>query len=1016
VQVKRLIRIAAHVVAASAALTLVLFPLSPAFGALAPHVPDGVASTDTCAMCHRAHTANTAVPYRTPDTTETTGTSLLLSSDPASGDVALCVSCHGIGQLGSNTDVETAFARSSVHSLVPSTAPYGPSPIECSSCHDAHGSDRAPGGAPWPVLLRSYSLDSTTPVFTGKAYCATCHTVASSVQFDERWSGLAVYMRTGHYSGIATPTTGTGIRCSRCHDPHGSNIAPLLVASIVPMSVVATVTVTADDRTFCMACHAVASASWVGTDTYATSSHALSSKTVTITAHWVPAGQRKVGECQVCHAPMGRSDGAGGTIPKLLDAKRRLLCDRCHFAGSGAVASTDTSSQARPVAGARTLVAVYTPGGGTAHGIVSLYGRAATGGGALSGPRQYAPANGTGPSAVGDVDGDGAAEAVVASATAPSLTIYQTDPLTGLNLQPAVYAIPAGVTVRAIAIAKVDTLLYPTQPEIVIVGDDGNLRLYDVFGASLLPVGDPVPVGAGPWGLAAGALDAAVPRADVVVTSRNDATLTIAKADGFGVLSSTSTSVGVAPVAPSIGRLWSDAPAGANQIAVCDASGSATTVYILDGTGAEFANYDVTAGGGIPTASAIGDVLWNAPDNSGKAELAVAFVNGSGDSKVVVVPQYLGSPGLILLEAVTLPTGIGYRAGTLLAGDVDGDGHAELVAGNGGTWSTGATAVAPSVWIWRSDGTGFPDPAEKLIGGGTELAGAAPSLALADLGPVFPSRHPIDEAAAAHVSTETAPFGRHVTCSDCHNSHEATQTAAVAPLVSGQMRGAWGVAVTYSGGVPAFGAPARATNGYEICFKCHSSYTALGGRPDDAAQFAPTNASLHSVSAASTSTVPADTFVTATPAWTSASILNCTDCHGDSSGGTDVQKREQLHESPSAPILKSPYLGADPVNPGLLCYGCHKYTVYESGADDAGSSSSLFQSSGGAKLHSIHVAAPSAGGHGLSCSACHVTHGSVTEPHLLRGDIGFTPDLVLPHAGTCSNACHTSPHTWSAAP
>jgi predicted CXXCH cytochrome family protein len=963
-------------------------------------------------MCHRAHTANTSVPYRTSDTTETTGTSLLLSSDSASGDVALCESCHGIGQLGSNSDVETAFARSSVHSLVPSSAPYGPSPIECSSCHDAHGFDRAPGGAPWPALLRSYSLESTTPVFTGEAYCATCHTVASSVQFDERWNGLSVYMQTGHYSGIATPTTGSGIRCSRCHDPHGSNIAPLLVASIVPTSVVTTITVSADDRTFCLACHTAVSASWVGTDTYATSSHALSAKTVTITAHWVPAGKQKVGECQVCHAPMGHSDGVGGAIPKLLDAKGRVLCDRCHFAGTDAVASTDTSSQARPVAGARTLVAVYAPTDGTAHGVVSLYGRAATGGGTLSGPRQFTPAAGTGPSAVGDVDGDHQTEAVVASATAPVLTIYQTDALTGLNLTPTVYAIPAGVAARAIAIAHVDTQLFDTRPEIVLVGADGKLHLYDVFGSSLLPVGNAIDVGAGPWGLAVGALYSAVPpavsRADVVVTSRSDATVTIAKTDALGSFTGTAFSVGVAPVAPSIGRLWSDEPAGANQIVVCDA-GASPSVYLLDGLGVELASYDVTAGDGVPTASAIGDVLWNAPDASGMAELAVAFAAGSGDSTVVVVPQNLSSPGLNVSGAVLRPTGIRYHTGTLLAGDVDGDNHAELVAGNGGTWSTGATAVAPSVWIWRSDGTGFLDPAEKLIGGGTELAGAAPSLVLADLGPIFPSRHPIDEGPGSHVSTETGSFAMHVTCSDCHNSHEATQTVPpLAPLVSGQMKGAWGVPTSYPGGVLTFGASTAATRGYEICFKCHSSsYTALGGRSDIAAQSAPGNASVHAISAAFASTVPASTFVTATPAWTSASILNCTDCHGDD--GRSGAQASGLHESASAPILIAPYLGVDPTSPDSLCYRCHKYAVYESGAVDSATGMSWFQetSPNVVKLHSFHV-----DGHGLSCSSCHVSHGSVTEPHLLRDDIGFTSTGA--HAGFCNNACHTASHAWPA--
>ena len=400
------------------------------------------ATSDACAICHRAHGATGSVPYRMPGSTDTTGSSLIVSSEASGTDVPLCYSCHGIGQLGSAADVQSSFESSSVHVLAPAVSTYGTRPKLCSSCHDSHGSARTASGTPYPALLRSF--EGTAVVMTGEEYCAACHTARA----DERWDGLAVYRKTGHYTGMPLPAKGTGIRCSICHAAHGSKIAPLLVESIVPTSVPATTTVTADDRTFCIACHTAALASWPGTVTsaYAASAHGVSATEVPITARWVPAGTRRVGECQVCHAAMGSSDGTGGALPKLLDARGRALCDRCHEPGGSA--STDTSTQAYPSAEAAApeLIAVYQPAVETSwSGRVSIYGRATTGAAprALIGPREYRYRRRTGPSAVGDIDDDGDAEVVVADKGAPLVTVFSRDPLTGLGSHPATAQVPA---------------------------------------------------------------------------------------------------------------------------------------------------------------------------------------------------------------------------------------------------------------------------------------------------------------------------------------------------------------------------------------------------------------------------------------------------------------------------------------------------------------------------------------------------------------------------------------------
>lgn len=1002
----RAIYVKAFAAGGSFAAVLLFGALVPAFAVTTPpHVvlDSKQGSTDACAICHRAHTADATVPYRTPDATETTGTSLLIASDPAAGDVSLCFSCHGVALLGSNTDVQSRFLLPSAHSLAPASAAYGPTPLYCSTCHDSHGTARVASDTPFPALLRSF--EGTAPVYTGEQYCATCHTV----QQGERWNGLAVYRQTGHFTGIPDPVSGTGIRCSICHDPHGSAVAPLLVASLIPTSVPATFTVTADDRTFCGACHGLASASWEGTATYASSSHASSNATVPISARWVPGAGRKVGECQVCHAPMGRSDGSGGALPKLLDASGRALCDRCH--APGGVASTDTSSEAYPadVANKGELAVVYSPDSRTAWaGRASLYGRTSDGPDRLIGPREYAIANGAGAAAAGDVDADGLNELVVASPGSSVLTLIDPDPLTGLSTTPVTVAIPGGNVASRIVVANVIGTLMLDRAEIVVLTAAGTVKIYDYNGSTLTELASSNASGAGPWDMAVGdVVGSALP--DVAITGRDGGTLRIMSDSGLGGALTTSAGIGGAPVAPAIGELYAGV-AGQHEIAVLDALSTSATIRLFDASTATLASYALSAGDGRPVASAVGDVLWNAP-SPGSSDLAVSFVNASGDSTVIVIPQVASGAGLDIPAASASAVGAGANTASLLVRDIDGDGRAELVAGSGGTWARDAGAVAPFARVLRaaSSGLALSGISQTYPAGGTELAGGVVSLVFADLGPVLPSRHPVDEVAVtAHVSTETAPFVRHATCSDCHDSHEATQAAGIAPAVPGPLAGARGVSVTYPGGVPTYSAPARSVTGYGICLKCHSSYVSLGGRADVAVQFRPVslgNGSVHAIEESSTSDVAAATFV-AGGGWTPSSVLYCTDCHGDD-GRTGVQASGP-HTSASAPILNKPYEGAVPDSASLLCFSCHRRDVYAGTADASGLSAFATATQ---RLHNLHVAAPANGGHGVSCGACHVSHGSV-DLHLLRRDGAFTWTAAGPHGGTCSAGCHNASHTY----
>ncbi len=62
-------------------------------------------NTDACAGCHRAHTAVSPITWsNTVGGTTYTGSALLMSFAPSTDD--FCYTCHGVGVLGANTNVE----------------------------------------------------------------------------------------------------------------------------------------------------------------------------------------------------------------------------------------------------------------------------------------------------------------------------------------------------------------------------------------------------------------------------------------------------------------------------------------------------------------------------------------------------------------------------------------------------------------------------------------------------------------------------------------------------------------------------------------------------------------------------------------------------------------------------------------------------------------------------------------------------------------------------------------------
>jgi predicted CXXCH cytochrome family protein len=254
---------------------------------------------------------------------------------------------------------------------------------------------------------------------------------------------------------------------------------------------------------------------------------------------------------------------------------------------------------------------------------------------------------------------------------------------------------------------------------------------------------------------------------------------------------------------------------------------------------------------------------------------------------------------------------------------------------------------------------------------------------------------------------EGSDFGgvnRHVECEDCHDPHGSARGTTTAPMLQREMSQTPGVDPMWI--VP--GAPAgytwlaEAEREYQVCFKCHSSFTELptyvpdgwdgssyvadGLRkltytgsaqvPDHrdlALEFNPYNDSFHPVvTTGRNQSIPAGSFVNG---WSVDSMVYCTDCHANAN---PAEGGEGPHGSPLLHLLagSDDYQTADPDDPSLsgseLCFNCHDVEDYTGRGTETNFARNM------ANLHRQHS-------NNGTCYLCHDTHGS-EQLHLLNLD------------------------------
>jgi hypothetical protein len=271
------------------------------------------------------------------------------------------------------------------------------------------------------------------------------------------------------------------------------------------------------------------------------------------------------------------------------------------------------------------------------------------------------------------------------------------------------------------------------------------------------------------------------------------------------------------------------------------------------------------------------------------------------------------------------------------------------------------------------------------------------------------SGHPANSDAVHNSATEFANAvfgntlgvtGRHASCLDCHDPHEAKPTAGGTRVVGSAtngnvagpaLQGAWGA--KFGGTLAAWATPTSANltkttlvAGTDLeatlCFKCHSAFygplpTSPSSSPafaetDQAREFNPANPSFHPVLASNSGTAGNTGNVVAP--WTRTSLMTCTDCH-ESDVTTDPNGP---HGSASKFILKGPNTtwSSSVTNTsagmpaGTFCINCHNQNF--SGGRFPGHTN---------------------GRHNVACTACHVAipHGSGHVGMLVSVSTGGTP-------------------------
>lgn len=178
-------------VAAGSAFAL-MFGAVPAFADNGPHLKGaGGVLPDSCAGCHRLHTAKTDM--------------LTLDAQPQ-----LCYTCHGTTGTGATTDVQNGVAYTANPNGSRSATKAGA--LRGGGFEYALISAGSPTGQRGKLDAAGVQIPPNIPAASAGAPVTSSHSVDNSTQ--TAWGNGAI--------GTATAGSPIQLRCGSCHDPHGN--------------------------------------------------------------------------------------------------------------------------------------------------------------------------------------------------------------------------------------------------------------------------------------------------------------------------------------------------------------------------------------------------------------------------------------------------------------------------------------------------------------------------------------------------------------------------------------------------------------------------------------------------------------------------------------------------------------------------------------------------------------------------------------------------------------------------